>query len=174
MIPFKNMWNTLYYEQTYTSVLPSIFGVKNEEKKVLLCKKGRGREGPRVYFSHVWGHKSRHFSTNSFCGEVQLIKTVLANFMPHFIRLKKEIPIITSKEAWEKVCRKIRQMDEWKRCVVAYCTYFFVKNNIQAYGNTPMNMGYPAQPAKGRYFLNRCNTYFDVKSNCLHFAMSKT
>ena len=40
MIPFKNMWNTLYYEQTYTSVLPSIFGVKNEEKKSFCAKKG--------------------------------------------------------------------------------------------------------------------------------------
>ena len=32
-----------------------------------------------------------------------------------------------------------------------------------------MNMGYPAQPAKDRYFLNRCNTCFDVKSNSLQW-----
>ena len=133
MIPFKNMWNTLCYKQ----VLPSIFGVKKTKKKVILCKKGRGREGPRVYFSHVWGHKSRHFSTNSFCGEVQLIKTVLANFMPHFIRLKKEIPIIASKEAWEKkyVEKFVRWMNERDALLLIVRT-FFVKNDIQAYGNT--------------------------------------
>ena len=82
------------------------------KKKVILCKK-RGREGLRVYFSHVWGHKSRHFSTNSFCGEVQLIKTVLANFMPHFIQLKREIPIIACKKAWEKSMSK-NSSDVWK------------------------------------------------------------
>ena len=52
------------------------------------------------------------------------------------------------------------------RCNLLYV--FFVQNNIQAYGNT-MNMGYPAQPAKDRYFLNRCNTCFDVKSNSLQW-----
>ena len=58
------------------------------------------------------------------------------------------------------------------RCCLLY-VLFFVKNDIQAYGNSTMNMGYPAQLAKDRYFLKRGKTYFDVKSNSLQCQKHK-